>query len=169
MPNPVAKVRAEDRMGLIDRIKRRLPLVGSPAPQPTRYHTVSSPPRREDAAPREEEAAPKSPRGDRAVPDFIAETVKANDIVLFMKGSPQSPLCGFSANAAGILSSYGAFAHVDVIADPEVREGVKAFTSWPTIPQIFVGGEFIGGADILQQMHASGDLKAMIEKLPARG
>jgi monothiol glutaredoxin len=97
---------------------------------------------------------------------FIEETVKGNGIVLFMKGSPTAPQCGFSAGAAGILSSYGKpFAHVNVLADPDVREGVKEFTNWPTIPQIFVGGEFIGGADILKQLHDNGELKDMIAKL----
>lgn len=150
-------------MGIIDRIKRRLPIIGSPPPQASArpvYRPVATP------EPEPEEEA--SPRGNKPVATYIEETVKGNSIVLFMKGSPSAPQCGFSATAAGILGSYGRPFHtVNVIADPDVREGVKQFTNWPTIPQVFVGGEFIGGADILQQMHASGDLKAAIEKLPA--
>ena len=81
-----------------------------------------------------------------------------------MKGDPGEPQCGFSANAAGILASYGKpNHHVDVLLDPEVRQGIKEFSDWPTIPQIYVGGEFVGGSDILAQMHSAGDLKAQIE------
>jgi monothiol glutaredoxin len=106
-----------------------------------------------------------SPRGGKSVQQYIEETVKGNPIVLFMKGSPLAPQCGFSAGSAGILHGYGkTFAHVDVLADPEVREGVKQYTSWPTIPQVFIGGEFVGGADILRQLHDSGELRALIEK-----
>jgi monothiol glutaredoxin len=84
--------------------------------------------------------------------------------VLFMKGSPTAPQCGFSASAAGILQGYGKpFAHVNVLADPDIREGVKSYTNWPTIPQVFIKGEFVGGADILRQLHDSGELKTMIE------
>ena len=101
---------------------------------------------------------------------FVDDTVKKNPIVIFMKGSPVAPQCGFSAGAVGILGEYGApFAHVNVLADPEVREAVKAYSSWPTIPQIFIGGEFVGGADILKQLHASGELKAMIAQATTPG
>ena len=79
--------------------------------------------------------------------------------------SHHSPMCGFSANAAGILQSYGGeFFHVDVIADPEVRQGVKEYSNWPTLPQVYVGGEFLGGSDILMQMHQAGELSEVIEK-----
>ena len=74
-------------------------------------------------------------------------------------------MCGFSANAAGILQSYGgSFFHVDVIADPEVRQGIKDYSNWPTLPQIYVGGEFLGGSDILMQMHQAGELAELIEQ-----
>ncbi|MFZ5476291.1 MAG: Grx4 family monothiol glutaredoxin [Myxococcota bacterium] len=149
-------------MGLIDRIKRRLPIVGSPAPQPARPAASARP---YAPPPEPEEAVEKSPRGGKPVAAFIEETVKGNPIVLFMKGSPSSPQCGFSASAAGILQGYGKpLAHVNVLADEEIREGVKKYTSWPTIPQVFVGGEFVGGADILRQLHDSGELKELIEK-----
>ncbi|HNC95687.1 MAG TPA: Grx4 family monothiol glutaredoxin [Myxococcota bacterium] len=98
------------------------------------------------------------------VRDFIEKTVKENRVVLFMKGSPQAPQCGFSASAAGILGSYGKpFAHVDVLADMDVREGVKDYSAWPTLPQIFINGEFVGGSDILKELHGNGELKKMLE------
>lgn len=111
---------------------------------------------------------PRSPRGDKPVRAFIDETVKAHPIVLFMKGTATSPQCGFSATAAGILSEYGKGLHtVDVLADPDIREGVKQVTNWPTIPQVFIGGEFVGGADILRELHGQGELKALIERATA--
>ena len=143
-------------MGLVDRIKRRLPIFGQPDPQ-----AVPARPRPTFAAePEREPEEEKSARGSKPVGAFIEQFVKDNQVVLFMKGSPQSPQCGFSAAAAGILAGYGKpIAHVNVLADPEVREGVKQITSWPTIPQIFIGGEFVGGSDILKAMHESGELK----------
>jgi len=103
-------------------------------------------------------------RGEQDVQTFIAELVGSNKIVLFMKGNPSSPMCGFSANAAGILMQYGKpLTHFDILSDPEVRQGVKEFSQWPTIPQIYVGGEFLGGSDILVQMHGNGELKEAIE------
>ena len=148
-------------MGIIDRIKRRLPIVGGPAPAPAPVRRVTLAPTVREEEPREE----ASPRGDTPVAAFIEGQVKQHPVVIFMKGSPTAPQCGFSASASGILSSYGKpYAHVNVLADPEVREGVKDYSSWPTIPQVFVGGEFIGGADILRQLHDSGELRTLIEK-----
>jgi len=96
--------------------------------------------------------------------EFIAGVVKDNPIVLFMKGSPSMPQCGFSANAVAILGGHGhAIKHVDVLSDPEVRQGIKEFSNWPTIPQIYVGGEFLGGSDILAQMQQSGELADIIK------
>ena len=104
-----------------------------------------------------------TPPATRDVQAYIGEIVGEHPVVLFMKGSPSSPMCGFSANAAGILASYGGnLFHVDVIADPEVRQGIKEFSNWPTLPQVYVGGEFLGGSDILMQMHQAGELEEMI-------
>jgi len=154
-------------MGLIDRLKRRLPIVGVGAP-PTPAPAARPVPRPATRREEPEEAAPVSARGNAPVDSWIAETVKSHPVVLFMKGTPIQPQCGFSATAAGILLEYTRDLHtVDVIADPEVREGVKQHTSWPTIPQVFVGGEFVGGADILRQLHEQGELKAMIAKATA--
>jgi monothiol glutaredoxin len=93
----------------------------------------------------------------------IAGDVKDNDVLLFMKGTPVFPQCGFSAMAVQILNHVGVkFKAVDVLADPEVREGIKTFSNWPTIPQLYVKGEFVGGADILREMFESGELKTML-------
>ena len=95
--------------------------------------------------------------------DKVEEIVKGNDVVLFMKGNPMFPQCGFSARATGILQQCGVkFAHVNVLADPEVREAVKAYSSWPTIPQLFVKGEFVGGSDIMMEMYESGELQKLV-------
>jgi monothiol glutaredoxin len=93
----------------------------------------------------------------------IAGDVKDNDVLLFMKGTPVFPQCGFSAMSVQILNHVGVkFKAIDVLADPEVREGIKVFSNWPTIPQLYVKGEFVGGADILREMFESGELKTML-------
>ena len=100
---------------------------------------------------------------EKEIQELISDTIKENKIVIFMKGSPMQPMCGFSANSSSILSSLDEpYSYVDVIEIPQARAGVKIFTDWPTIPQIFVNGEFIGGNDILQQMAESGELKALV-------
>jgi monothiol glutaredoxin len=92
----------------------------------------------------------------------IAEDVKSNDVLLYMKGTPVFPQCGFSNMAVQILSHLGAkFKAVDVLADPEVREGIKTFSNWPTIPQLYIKGEFVGGADIMREMFENGELKTL--------
>jgi monothiol glutaredoxin len=94
------------------------------------------------------------------IQERIRQTVESNDIVLFMKGSPQFPQCGFSGRAVQLLQACGVeFASVDVLSDPEVREGIKQYSSWPTIPQLYVKGQFVGGSDILMEMYESGELK----------
>ena len=89
----------------------------------------------------------------------IDELVKANPVVLFMKGTPLFPQCGFSSRAVAILDHLGVpFETVDVLQDPEVRQGIKAYSNWPTIPQLYVKGEFVGGCDITREMFQSGEL-----------
>jgi monothiol glutaredoxin len=93
----------------------------------------------------------------------IAAEIKANTVVLYMKGSPSMPQCGFSARAAAILTSYSVpIHHVDVLQSPEKRHAIKEFSDWPTIPQVYVGGEFVGGSDILIEMHENGELGQLI-------
>lgn len=96
---------------------------------------------------------------DPALRQRIEHLLSSEPIVLFMKGDPDAPQCGFSAQAAGTLRDLGArFAHVDVLQDPEIREGIKRYSEWPTIPQLYIDGELIGGSDIITQMAASGEL-----------
>jgi monothiol glutaredoxin len=91
----------------------------------------------------------------------IRETVTGNPVVLFMKGTPQFPQCGFSARAVQILRACGVenFATVNVLTEPEIREGIKNYANWPTIPQLFINGEFIGGSDIMTEMYQAGELQ----------
>ena len=92
--------------------------------------------------------------------DQIRETIEKNDVVLFMKGTKMMPQCGFSSRVAGVLNYMGVnFADVNVLADPEIRQGIKDFSDWPTIPQLYVKGEFIGGCDIVREMFQSGELQ----------
>ena len=96
----------------------------------------------------------------------IRRQVTENKVVLYMKGTPEAPQCGFSAAAVQMLEACGAeeVATVDVLADPEIRQGIKVFSNWPTIPQLYVAGEFIGGADIMREMYQSGELQKLIQE-----
>jgi monothiol glutaredoxin len=94
----------------------------------------------------------------------IKETVTNNNVVLYMKGSPKFPQCGFSNLATQILDACGAqFLAVDVLQDQEIREGIKQYANWPTIPQLYIKGEFVGGSDIMRAMYESGELKAALD------
>ncbi len=93
----------------------------------------------------------------------ISDIVTSHDVVLFMKGTPLFPQCGFSSKACAILDHIGVeFSSVDVLQDPEVRSGIKAFSDWPTIPQLYVKGEFIGGSDIMMEMFEAGELATLM-------
>ncbi|WP_339950355.1 Grx4 family monothiol glutaredoxin [uncultured Albimonas sp.] len=95
----------------------------------------------------------------------IEADIKANDVVLFMKGTKSMPQCGFSARVAGVLNFMGVdFKDVNVLADDAVRQGIKDFSDWPTIPQLYVKGEFVGGCDIITEMTLSGELDQMFEQ-----
>ncbi|MNC86025.1 Glutaredoxin-4 [compost metagenome] len=104
-----------------------------------------------------------------SIQDVIKKQVTESRVVLYMKGTPDFPQCGFSANAVGILRACGVdeFASVNVLESPEVRQGIKEYANWPTIPQLYVGGEFVGGSDIMTEMYKSGELKKLLEKTPA--
>jgi len=96
--------------------------------------------------------------------DQIKNTVTQNDVVLFMKGTKMMPQCGFSSKVAGVLNYMGVeFADVDVLADADIRQGIKDYSDWPTIPQLYVKGEFVGGCDIVTEMTLSGELDALFE------
>ena len=104
-----------------------------------------------------------------SIQDTIREQVTGNRVVLYMKGTPQFPQCGFSNAAVQMLQACGVadFKSVNVLQDPEIREGIKQFANWPTIPQLYVNGEFIGGADIMREMFESGELQQLLTKQTA--
>ena len=93
----------------------------------------------------------------------IADIVTSNDVVLFMKGTPLFPQCGFSSKAIAILDHLGVvYETIDVLQDMEVRQGIKAYSDWPTIPQLYVKGEFVGGSDIMMEMYQAGELQQLV-------
>ena len=95
--------------------------------------------------------------------DQIADAIGSNDVLLFMKGTPEAPACGFSARTVGALQATGTpFAAVDVLPDPRIRQELSALSNWPTIPQLFVRGELVGGCDIVMEMHESGELAELL-------
>jgi monothiol glutaredoxin len=99
------------------------------------------------------------------VKERIKQQVTGNSIVLYMKGTPQFPQCGFSANAVQILKACGVsdLFTVNVLEEPEIRQGIKAYANWPTIPQLYVNGEFVGGSDIITEMYQSGELQKLFK------
>lgn len=102
------------------------------------------------------------------VQDQIRQKVESNKIVIYMKGTPAMPRCGFSAATIEILQELGTpFEAVDVLADPEVWDGVKRYSDWPTIPQVFISGKFIGGCDIVRDLHSRGELQPLVEAATA--
>ena len=109
---------------------------------------------------------------DATVTERIKRDISENPVLLYMKGTPVFPQCGFSAAVVQILTTVGVkFTGIDVLADPEVREGIKEFSSWPTIPQLYVKGEFVGGCDIVREMYESGELQEFLKTsgIPAQG
>ena len=100
--------------------------------------------------------------------DKIKQQISENDIVLYMKGTPQFPQCGFSGKSTQLLQACGAeFASVNVLADPEIRDGIKQFSNWPTIPQLYIKGQFIGGCDIMTDLYQSGELQKLVASVKA--
>jgi monothiol glutaredoxin len=96
--------------------------------------------------------------------DAIAEAISENDVILFMKGTPDQPMCGFSARTSAALQALGApFAAVDILPDPRIRQELSGLSGWPTIPQLFVDGELVGGADIVAEMYESGELAQVLK------
>jgi monothiol glutaredoxin len=95
----------------------------------------------------------------------IRDEIAANKVLLYMKGNPSFPMCGFSAATIEVLRATGRpFAHVNILEDPEKREAIKAYSNWPTIPQLYVNGEFVGGCDIVQDLYATGELQRLVNK-----
>jgi monothiol glutaredoxin len=107
----------------------------------------------------------RSIMSQQAVHDWIRKTVASNDVVLFMKGTKSFPQCGFSSQVAQILAHVGVGYHdVNVLDSMEVRDGIKSFTNWPTIPQLYVKGEFVGGCDIIREMFQAGELQQLLDE-----
>lgn len=104
-----------------------------------------------------------------SVQDVIKQQVTQNRVVLYMKGTPDFPQCGFSANAVGILRACGvdSLYTVNVLENPDIRQGIKDYANWPTIPQLYVNGEFVGGSDIMIELYQSGELQKLLEKTTA--
>ena len=101
---------------------------------------------------------------DEGVKSRIEKEISSNEVVLFMKGTPVFPQCGFSSMVSQVLSHIGVeFKGVDVLAEPTLRDGIKSFSDWPTIPQLYVKGEFIGGCDIVKEMYENGELKKILD------
>lgn len=97
--------------------------------------------------------------------DRIRKTIDDNRVVIYMKGTPTFPMCGFSAATIEIFNEIGVpYETVDVLTDPEIREGIKRFSEWPTIPQVYMKGEFVGGCDIIREMHESGELAPLVQQ-----
>ena len=109
---------------------------------------------------------------DLTITDRIKQDISDHPVVLYMKGTPVFPQCGFSAAVVQILTELGIkFKGIDVLSDPSIRQGIKEFSSWPTIPQLYVKGEFVGGCDIVREMYETGELKDVFESkgVPTRG
>ena len=105
-----------------------------------------------------------------AIEQFIDNEVKGNDVVLFMKGTPQFPMCGFSGQVVQILDHLGVtYKGLNVLESDDLRDGIKVYSNWPTIPQLYVKGEFVGGCDIVRELHAKGELAPMIRNAVDRG
>lgn len=102
-----------------------------------------------------------------SIDEIIKKQISENSVILYMKGTPQFPQCGFSSRAVHLLKECGAggFASVNVLEHPEIREGIKIFSNWPTIPQLYINGEFIGGCDIMGEMYESGELQELLNEV----
>src|SRR3569623_1173240 len=125
-----------------------------------RYRVRSAEPAR-----RESLRAPPQKDTDMSIAEFIANEVKSNDVVLFMKGTPQVPQCGFSGQVVQILDHIGdGYKGLNVLESAELRNGIKEFSNWPTIPQLYVKGEFVGGCDIVREMFQAGELQQLFSE-----
>jgi monothiol glutaredoxin len=107
-----------------------------------------------------------------SIEQFIDNEVKSGDVVVFMKGTPQFPMCGFSGQVAQILDHLGvSWKGINVLESDEIRQGIKVYSSWPTIPQVYIKGEFVGGCDIVREMYQAGELQSLLEEkgIPVQG
>ena len=129
------------------------------------YHTTRLTRMADDSSHNDFAPQRKAVPNDDDVQSMIAEHVKENPVMLYMKGTPSTPMCGFSAQVVAALKAEGIdFSSVNVLDYPSIREGIKIYSDWPTIPQLYVNGEFIGGCDIVLSMHESGELKELFQE-----
>lgn len=156
-------------MGIRSRIKNRLKIVlgGGEERPASRYSTTATGtgvPSEGEPKPPIERTPPPPPMTAEEAKAQIEADVAAHPVIIYMKGTAQAPMCGFSAAVADIFGQLGVpFETRNVLAEPAVRQAIKDYTDWPTIPQVFVGHEFIGGCDIVREMHESGELKTQVE------
>jgi len=153
-------------MGILSRIKRRLPIVGrSPERRPAVVADQRTQPQSGLAQAPPEPPPPAAPSlSSEEVHAAIEEDVKQNPILLYMKGSAARPGCGFSAAVVDILQQMEVtFETRDVLADNMLRQEIKEYSDWPTLPQLYIGGEFVGGCDIVREMHTNGELQTAID------
>ncbi len=148
-------------MGILRRIKNRLTVVGrDPTPTPQEKWSPPTPPPTAKAP----TPGPK-PRSAGEVRTAIEADIAEHSVVLFMKGTPTAPGCGFSAAVAALLNDMGSdYLSRDVLSDPTLRQEIKEFSDWPTLPQLYIGGEFVGGCDIVREMNDKGELRPMIDE-----
>uniref|UniRef100_A0A0G4GQD7 Glutaredoxin domain-containing protein n=1 Tax=Chromera velia CCMP2878 TaxID=1169474 RepID=A0A0G4GQD7_9ALVE len=140
--------------------------VSSPAAKLREFSTAGGKGEEQDSDPDFQRKSNQPEGAQQTVKDVIDKVVKENVMVLFMKGSPEAPECGFSKKVCGCLEECGLsnYVFVNVLKHPQIREGIKEYSQWPTIPQLYVGGEFIGGCDIVMEMHGKGELKKLLEE-----
>ncbi len=151
-------------MGIRRRILNKLKIIAGNEERPASQYSTATP----SGTPAKAAPPPPPPKfmtAEEAKAQIEAD-VAANKLLVYMKGTPSAPMCGFSAAVADIFNQLGVpYETRNVLDDPAIRQGIKDFTDWPTIPQVFVGHEFIGGCDITREMHESGELKEMVEKV----
>lgn len=153
--------RNEDDMGILGRIKNRLKIVAGAEPRPASSFTTAAP----RPAPREPGPPPKPPMTAEEATAQIDADVKEHKLLIFLKGTRTAPMCGFSAAVVDVFEQLGVpYETRNVLAEPAIRAAIKEYSDWPTIPQVYVNHEFIGGCDITRQMHETGELKALVEK-----
>jgi len=153
-------------MGIRRRILNKLKIIAGGEERPASQYSTATPPGGE--APRKAAPPPPPPKfmTDEEATAQIEADVAAHKLLVYMKGTPSAPQCGFSAAVADVFNQLGVpYETRNVLDDPAIRKQIKEFTDWPTIPQVFVGHEFIGGCDITREMHESGELKTMVEKV----
>ncbi len=151
----------EDDMGILGRIKNRLKIVAGAEPRPANSFSTAAP----QTAPREPAPPPKPPMTAEEATAQIDADVKAHKVLIFLKGTRTAPMCGFSAAVIDVFDQLGVpYETRNVLEEPAIRTAIKDYSDWPTIPQVYVNHEFIGGCDITRQMHESGELKTAVDK-----